>query len=656
MEEKEELELKKKEEDSSGKNGWIKYLFILLFLVIIGLGIFFLTKGNGGKNTYKIKIHNGNDIIEVDENFTIKDFDSDGGEVTFLVDKEGNVINPDDKLNKDDEYSTHVVPDGKEKVKVTYKNDGSEFSVYYQKGAGLLFPKISKKEGYLFLGWQDEETKGFPAKMTPVMKDMVLVAKYVLPNIKGGVCITNCDTKDDGICDANCDTSGNGEADKNIDSNNDGICDLNCDTNNDGKCDYQCDTNNDGKCDFGCEEEAKYVGYSKGTVKYDCDAYPKLAVETPQNEFLGATIDGKSIEPSNYLYSKYEMFDFSEYKGSGSTYTFEYKLRIIDSVGQIYYYTNTVELVFAGNCNKTNTDAINVEYTTTNKVPCENYDHSYSTKTENIVKKGLVINDKSTIKLIDTKLDGTSDKIKVDCNLDIDRLGWSLKYTSFDDVKELVGTRRGTTKTDVCKFEVVTDGKTYILTYNQTSIYAGNCSNDSKTKYTCPKGYTLSGTKCTKKVTETKNAKIDGYTCKSGKLEGKNCVLTAQLSCPKGYEDSATGCIKEVVTNPSYRCIESPVEVTYRNGHCYDVNGRQMDDEDYVEAYCSSGSLINGKCHRTDVARKTCPSGYSNDGGVCTKTVKATLKYSCSSYGSDYKLSGSKCTKTTTETIDATQS
>ena len=37
--------------------------------------------------------------------------------------------------------------------------------------------------------------------MSPVLKDMTLVAIYVKPDIEGGICKLNCDTNKDDICD-----------------------------------------------------------------------------------------------------------------------------------------------------------------------------------------------------------------------------------------------------------------------------------------------------------------------------------------------------------------------------------------------------------------------------------------------------------------------
>ncbi len=57
------------------------------------------------------------------------------------------------------------------------------------------------------------------------------------------------------------------------------------------------------------------------------------------------------------------------------------------------------------------------------------------------------------------------------------------------------------------------------------------------------------------------------------------------------------------------------------------------------------------KCRKPDGVTKTCPDGYKPDGDVCSKQ---DTTYSCSKYGSDYKLDSNK--KTCTKTLGVTYS
>ena len=132
-------EEKKKEKK---KNNWWKPVALIVLIIIIILLL--LTKCSKGKNDdnkkYKIKIHNGDEIIEVDKDFKLSDLEVDGGIVGFLVDSDGHVVDPSKELDPEKEYSVHIIPEGKEKVKVTYVNGDYSFTVEYQKGSGLLFP------------------------------------------------------------------------------------------------------------------------------------------------------------------------------------------------------------------------------------------------------------------------------------------------------------------------------------------------------------------------------------------------------------------------------------------------------------------------------------------------------------------------------------
>lgn len=97
-------------------------MIYFLSIIIIILVFILLLRSCGNGNKYKIKIHNGNDIIEVDSNFKLSDLDVDGCTVSFLVDSDGVVVESNKKLEKDKEYSTHIIPQSKEIVKVTYIN------------------------------------------------------------------------------------------------------------------------------------------------------------------------------------------------------------------------------------------------------------------------------------------------------------------------------------------------------------------------------------------------------------------------------------------------------------------------------------------------------------------------------------------------------
>ena len=175
--------------------------------------------------------------------------------------------------------------------------------------------------------------------------------------------------------------------------------------------------------------------------------------------------------------------------------------------------------------------------------------------------------------------------------------------------------------------------------------------NASKTTtYTCPKGYTKTGsgenTKCVtdnaKTISATKNV---SYTCpsgykKSGSGENTKCYKYSEdkvnadykytYSCPSGYTKNGTSCTKTIsaTANTTYSCPSD-----------YTKNGTK----------CSKTETINATANTT----YSCPSGYTKNGSKCSKTetvsASSNTTYSCPS---GYTKNGTSCTKTTTK--DAT--
>ena len=405
--------VKKKEDNRRGINKW-KILAIILMLIIIGIVIFFVIKGRD-TNKYKIKLHYGNEIIDIDEDFDLSKLEVEGGEVTFIVDSEGNIVPPGEKLSKDEEYSAHLIPQGKEKVKVTYINDKKIFSIYYQKGAGLLLPKATAKKGLAFIGWFNEETNSFPNEkdwyriiqnnysmvnktLKKIYFDRISDVRYIKPKMDNGVCTLNCDTNNDGKCDLNCDINGDETPDTNLDKDGDGkadtnlkpdgnkICTLNCDTNNDGTPDtnkdtngngnpdtnidvdgdgtpeVSIDTNGDGKCDKDCIEEGLITRQGSSKSYYSCTDATPMALINKGMTFVYLIIDGKNISESDFVdKGDYKVYNYGkDYMGSGKTISFEYKLIMTDKTGQKYYCIWKRNITFEGNC-----EGPQLEYTLT---------------------------------------------------------------------------------------------------------------------------------------------------------------------------------------------------------------------------------------------------------------------------------------------------
>ncbi len=195
-----------------------------------------------------------------------------------------------------------------------------------------------------------------------------------------------------------------------------------------------------------------------------------------------------------------------------------------------------------------------------------------------------------------------------------------------------------------------------------------------KTIYTCPSGYTRSGTKCIKKTTGATIDATPHYTPDQvvtvdaliGQGEDNKVYAEAiktqtgtDYTCPTGYTLNGQYCIKYT------DATEKPGDKTYTCPSGYTLNGTKCTktvDATYkpgTTSYtCDNGGTLSGtKCtitkNATENVTYTCPSGYTKNGTSCYKVYDASTKYSCPS---GYTLSGSKCSKTNTTTIDATKS
>ncbi len=195
--------------------------------------------------------------------------------------------------------------------------------------------------------------------------------------------------------------------------------------------------------------------------------------------------------------------------------------------------------------------------------------------------------------------------------------------------------------------------------------------------YTCPSGYTLSGTKCTKSSTTVIDATATTkYSCPSGyTLDGKKCkktttdtidaTATTTYSCPSGYTLSGKKCKKSststIDATPTYGTKTTQETYSCKKEVCTTKTVRDCSAGPCRSVPQTSCEYVTTTCTR-DVTTQyitgyTCPSGYTLSGTKCSKTstttidATATTKYSCPS---GYTLDGKKCKKTTTSTIDAT--
>lgn len=214
--------------------------------------------------------------------------------------------------------------------------------------------------------------------------------------------------------------------------------------------------------------------------------------------------------------------------------------------------------------------------------------------------------------------------------------------------------------------------------------------------YTCPSGYTLSGTKCVKSTESIVTATIkktytcptgytySGGTCKKGYISTVDATKTVTYSCPSGYALNGSVCYKTTTTT-----IDATKTIKYSCEEGYTISGtscvrstktvtRQTftsarSGSEYKLVSVDTRSACTGCAYityytydvttsstsskaATSTTAYTCPSGYTLAGTKCAKTsdtqtaaTTTTGNYSCPS---GYTLNGDKCKKTVINTVD----
>ena len=188
----------------------------------------------------------------------------------------------------------------------------------------------------------------------------------------------------------------------------------------------------------------------------------------------------------------------------------------------------------------------------------------------------------------------------------------------------------------------------------------------ANTTYSCPSGGTRSGNTCTLTATATANTT---YSCPAGYTKnGSSCVRTydaskntgaGQYTCPSGGTLSGTTCTitQDATLVPGGKTYTCPTGYTLSGNKClYQISATPTDIYDYTcpTGYTAEGTGVNTKCYRIATTTKYyCEdSSATLNGTKCTKVVKGSVKYyTCPT---DYAVSGDKCVKRSTITIDAT--
>ncbi|MCM1370636.1 MAG: hypothetical protein NC181_01930 [Clostridium sp.] len=265
---------------------------------------------------------------------------------------------------------------------------------------------------------------------------------------------------------------------------------------------------------------------------------------------------------------------------------------------------------------------------------------------------------------------------------------WELNSYTQTDYRR-VETKKSTVQTGT---ELVYKDAKVNTTCTQGELRSGKCyipvssSRTETASLSCPSGYTLSGSKCTKTTKSSTSYSTPTYkttsepVCPSGyTLSGSTCTRTYSYNTGE-YTDwvrtgTATYSSRQTSSNTTkYALLGSSLNVSCGTGcttnkYTYAIYTRSAKTATKTETVsptykttttpsCSSGSYDSstGKCVSlgitfTSTASPSCPSGYTLSGSTCYRNVSTTeysivnptVTYSCAD--SDYKLSGTKCVK-----------
>ena len=203
-----------------------------------------------------------------------------------------------------------------------------------------------------------------------------------------------------------------------------------------------------------------------------------------------------------------------------------------------------------------------------------------------------------------------------------------------------------------------TDPKTNVLILVVTDPNGTPCGSASNHIYTCPVGYTLSGSTCyPPSVTPPTYAATPNYSCPAGgTFNGTNCVFqdqaaTVNYSCPGSGVLSGTNCYGSAgATFPATANYSCPSGGSLTGTTC--VTAATAATASYS---CSTGSLSGSSCVQPPYGATTfytCPAGDALSGTTCTPpATTANISYSCPNSG---VLSGTTCYGTLGASYSAT--
>ncbi|WP_164489354.1 MULTISPECIES: hypothetical protein [Shewanella] len=154
--------------------------------------------------------------------------------------------------------------------------------------------------------------------------------------------------------------------------------------------------------------------------------------------------------------------------------------------------------------------------------------------------------------------------------------------------------------------------------------------------YTCPSGYTLSGSTCSQLQTASNT-----WSCPTNyTLSGSTCSLLQTqaftYTCPSGYSLSGSTCSQLQTVSNTWSC---PTNYTLSGSTCSLLQTQAFS---YT---CPSGYTLSGStCSQLQTVANTwsCPTSYTLSGTTCSLLQTQTFTYTCPS---GYTLSGSTCSQ-----------
>jgi len=177
-------------EDKKKKKFDKKTIIIIALVLLLLLLVLFLIFGREGSYTITFDTNGGTEItsIEVKNGEVVKIPEApkkDGYKFVGWTNEEGKVITKGTKVTKDLTLKAEWISEKASSVTTTFDTDGGNEidNITTEKGESVLLPVEPVKDGYVFVGWLDENGK-FITENTTINKNIVLKAMWIKKGTK----------------------------------------------------------------------------------------------------------------------------------------------------------------------------------------------------------------------------------------------------------------------------------------------------------------------------------------------------------------------------------------------------------------------------------------------------------------------------------------